>query len=959
MPDGSRTLDSVLAQDLYAELTRLGYRAFYAPESLTGLLGANYEAAIYHAISTAQVMLVVGACPEHFESTWVRSEWRRFLAQIDSGARKRLVALYRGMPAEKLPREFLNRRLQSVDMDRLGALLDVDSFLQRYIRREPPHAAETAPREAPADAAKEPAETTEPESPMDALKRRAESGDGDAAMELGRRHETVDGVERSIALAGYWYAQAMVRGRTEAMAAIARLSVGQPAEPEKHEPPEPARAPEAVESPEPSAQRGAEPGELFHQAQVLWNTGTDEQVRAVVGGIEALARQGDREGQYWLARCCAYGMGVEADKARAAALYRQSAEQGFADAQYALGDCYRTGSGVEKNGSTADAWYRRAVAQYIAAAEAGDMEAKVSLGRCYERGLGVEKDRDRAVALFREAAEHGNAKAQYLWGIYLHFDKNDPEAAKVWMRRSADQNDPEAEAGMGAFFSSGEEGFRWVQRAFEHGGYGAAGSLASYYRYGNGVEKNPAEAFRLYMLDAKHGHSYACYQVGDCCMRGFGAEKNPAEAAKWYRRAVEGDVRDAMVQLGRMYEQGIGVEKDPAGAFRLYTQAAEKDDKQGAAEAGRCCENGIGTAKDEDAALRWYEKAGTAGEPWKRTLENRIAQRAQAPDEAVKPILDKLFEEVDRATAEPQKDLRARSVSSQIREHLMEESMQRARSVPPRPKIAPQEYSEAERVRMARKCYEGKEAERDPDRALRLLKPLENSENAQARYLLGMLYLEGTPSQERDLTRAADHIIASAQKDHPEASYEMSRIFRAMKGENQPDAEKKAEEWLERAANLGSANAQCELGDRYFYHSDRKDLAREWYEKAADQQHPRAEYMTGYIWENGLGVLNDYDEAEFRYKSAAKHGYADAQYKMGEWCERNMFKEPDHEEKAEEWYRKAAAQDHAGAMYRLAMMKYEKKDRSGALELLQKAKAKGHRESIEFLRKHLKFGRLW
>ena len=113
-PEGGKTEDSGIAYKLYNEFTQCGYRVFFAPESLKNQAGANYEAAIYLAIETAKVMLVIGTKKEYFESTWVRSEWRRFLERIDLGDEKWIIPLFGN--ADQLPDTFQKRMIQGYDM---------------------------------------------------------------------------------------------------------------------------------------------------------------------------------------------------------------------------------------------------------------------------------------------------------------------------------------------------------------------------------------------------------------------------------------------------------------------------------------------------------------------------------------------------------------------------------------------------------------------------------------------------------------------------------------------------------------------------------------------------------------------------------------------------------------------------------------------------------------------------
>ena len=124
-----KTEDFVRALNLYHFLEKNGLRTFFAPECLQGAAGSNYEAGIYHALRTARTMLVICSDPEYVNSTWVRSEWSRFLEMADEEKGKRLIPLlYDHFPASHLPAPFTLRSLQGLDMSRLTAaqtLLDI------------------------------------------------------------------------------------------------------------------------------------------------------------------------------------------------------------------------------------------------------------------------------------------------------------------------------------------------------------------------------------------------------------------------------------------------------------------------------------------------------------------------------------------------------------------------------------------------------------------------------------------------------------------------------------------------------------------------------------------------------------------------------------------------------------------------------------------------------------------
>lgn len=121
--NGSRTEDSVMAQDIYDRLTEKGYRVFFSRISLEDKLGHDYEPYIFAALNSARVMLVFGTCAEYFEAVWVKNEWNRFLKLMTKDHDKYLIPCYKGMEAYDMPTQFA--RFQAQDMGRIGAEQDL------------------------------------------------------------------------------------------------------------------------------------------------------------------------------------------------------------------------------------------------------------------------------------------------------------------------------------------------------------------------------------------------------------------------------------------------------------------------------------------------------------------------------------------------------------------------------------------------------------------------------------------------------------------------------------------------------------------------------------------------------------------------------------------------------------------------------------------------------------------
>lgn len=135
---GRRTPDSVLATELYHELTKENFKVFFSRITLEDKLGTAYEPYIFAALNSAKVMVVIGTRPEYFNAVWVKNEWSRYLALIKNGAKKMLIPAYRDMDPYDLPEEFSH--LQAQDMSKLGFMQDLIRGIKKIISADEPKA---------------------------------------------------------------------------------------------------------------------------------------------------------------------------------------------------------------------------------------------------------------------------------------------------------------------------------------------------------------------------------------------------------------------------------------------------------------------------------------------------------------------------------------------------------------------------------------------------------------------------------------------------------------------------------------------------------------------------------------------------------------------------------------------------------------------------------------------------
>ncbi len=136
--NGRRTPDSVLANDLYHQLTQEGFKVFFARITLEDKLGSAYEPYIFAALNSAKVMVVLGTKPEFFNAVWVKNEWSRYLSLIKNGAKKMLIPAYKDMDPYDLPEEFSH--LQAQDMSKLGFMQDLIRGIKKIAQADTPKA---------------------------------------------------------------------------------------------------------------------------------------------------------------------------------------------------------------------------------------------------------------------------------------------------------------------------------------------------------------------------------------------------------------------------------------------------------------------------------------------------------------------------------------------------------------------------------------------------------------------------------------------------------------------------------------------------------------------------------------------------------------------------------------------------------------------------------------------------
>ena len=311
-------------------------------------------------------------------------------------------------------------------------------------------------------------------------------------------------------------------------------------------------------------------------------------------------------------------------------LLTQAAEQDYIPAVYHLGELYLAEDtpwhddkkGVELIGKAADASFAEAQAHiawltlegelqpkdeakafrmFNEAAEKGCAKAMRSLGFCYLSGQGVSPDNDMAGEWFLRAASLGLSDCDELARIAaggiekLRGELPEPSTKaefelRAKVEKGAQDGSPEDLYELGIFYLKGKVG-EWMSyehnsakalecfiKAAEAGHVAAAYASGNLYQYGReDIPVDMAQAIKLYLFAAEHGHSDAMTNLA-FCLQNMGKSEC---AVKWLVKACEAGDTMAMGMLSLHYMFAVGIEANPQKAFALAQQSADAGDAGG------------------------------------------------------------------------------------------------------------------------------------------------------------------------------------------------------------------------------------------------------------------------------------------------------------------------------------------------------------------------------------------
>lgn len=353
--------------------------------------------------------------------------------------------------------------------------------------------------------------------------------------------------------------------------------------------------------------------------------GDAEQARQAVEAITPAAEQGDVEAQLLLGRYYSWGYHNGCDNQKAIYWFEKAADNGNAEAAQLIMEIYRNdcpdGIDAEQRKAFILKWHSRRFAILAAKANKGSANAAKDLMSQYvedcpeditvEEGIEIaRKWYDRWIEILTAKANRGDSVDKWnlaeilLYGDYVpeelldcftdeDDERNLSQAIVLYKEVTADCHfllKHKAYFRMGCAYNDlglWKKALACFKKAAKLNWHEAYAKIGDAYRYGNGIEKDEAQARKWYKKGADVGEITAILKLAECYKDGIGGKLDYVKAMDNYLMLAErvndrgfkhqyAGIGTALYEIGNMYLNGLGVQPDLKEAIRYFTLAAKK-----------------------------------------------------------------------------------------------------------------------------------------------------------------------------------------------------------------------------------------------------------------------------------------------------------------------------------------------------------------------------------------------
>ncbi len=415
----------------------------------------------------------------------------------------------------------------------------------------------------------------------------------------------------------------------------------------------------------------------------------------------------------------------------------------------------------------------------------------------------------------------------------------------------------------------------------------------------------------------------------------------PKEFQRLFDRAILGDIA-AQFNVAQMYQQGIGVEKSIDQAIKFYSMAAAQNDLAAEYQLGVIYFQGLDVKPDYRLAMEWWTDAAFKGNEYAQYALARIYENGYQ-DESGKEVVaanpDQAFALYQLSSVNKyglaqyrlaeimvrQKPTELNVADLDMRRKVIKGLYQGAADYGVEQAKLPLAFynaMDADQIKQAQAFTDAQQAatagsvdaafllgimydrgiatERSREQAVHWYE--QSVQNPMSSFILGTYAAEGA-GLEKSSEKAVNYLQFAVDNAFSPADFNIA-VFKQRQGESFLP-------YLEKAVNLGLSRAGLVLADYYMTSASNDQQlkeARDLYERFAKQGDLSAQLKLGYMYEQGIGIPQDYHQAQTWYTAAAEKGSNKAQYLLGRLYQLGYLGTSPDYKLARQWY--ALAQTH-------------------------------------------------
>jgi TPR repeat protein len=491
------------------------------------------------------------------------------------------------------------------------------------------------------------------------------------------------------------------------------------------------------------------------------------------------------------------------------------------------------------------------------------------------------------------------------------------------------------------------------------------------YYYGSGTEMDKSKGFQLIVRSSEMGNMDATARLGTLYMTGDGVRQNTERGLELLTRAVDMGNVQAMEDLANIYYFGHGVEVDQEMAVSLLESAAKNGSVLATFLISSICASETDDADEMEARRQRIIECSDQGLDLATLSLIRVAHQNGDAEEARKRAA-MLLDQTNEPTALYDAammciDISGREGDTPTEIELFEKAAEKGKS---------EAY-----IQLGFLYDEPKNGQHDTTKAFECYSKAADMGNVTGIGLVGRAFEYGYGAP-KDLYAAESWYGRGDAENHPTCQFRLA--FLALKGVSErPDAHKAVgylkksfkngfhesafylgkwyadiEEirspaesvyWFMQGCTKNEPKCMIEMAKHYesgTYVRESPEKALELYERLCDCGDKRDVGLAniGRFYENGIAVKKDVRKARKYYKEAAKDRNAFAMYRLYEMAKASGFRD-----EAVFWLISSAKKGSVSAMTDLAA-RYENGDgvprsRLQAIEWYHRASEKGNRES--------------